>query len=117
MDNGNQITERCRDGRNRYTGAFNQTGDNVSATCRLVGRTIHIRVYATCGGATTEWYWDGNCRTRSGYTGLRSSVPGARIFSRHDRRNANPISHCAAFFVSPHCFDQPTATRNRNREK
>ncbi|MBZ5791648.1 fucose-binding lectin protein [Burkholderia sp. D-99] len=67
--NGNKITERCYDGNTWYTGAFNQAGDNVSATCWLVGSAIHIRVYATSGGSTTEWCWDGDGWTRGAYTG------------------------------------------------
>ncbi|VWC56582.1 hypothetical protein BLA18110_00400 [Burkholderia lata] len=52
------------------TGAFNQAGDNVSATCRLVGNAIHIPVYATSGGSATKWCRDGDGWTRGAYTGL-----------------------------------------------
>jgi hypothetical protein len=67
--NGNKITERCYDGKGWYTGAFSQSGDSVSATCWLVGSTIHIRVYATAGATTTEWCWDGEGWSRGAYTG------------------------------------------------
>lgn len=66
--NGGKITERCWDGKGWYTGAFNEPGDNVSATCWLVGSTIHIRVYASSGSNTTEWCWDGNGWTKGAYT-------------------------------------------------
>jgi len=42
----------------------------VSATCWLSGSAVHIRVYATSGGSTTEWCWDGDGWTRGAYTGL-----------------------------------------------
>lgn len=64
-----QRQQRCYDGANWYTGAFNQADDSVSATCWLVGRAVHIRVYATSGGMTTGYCRDGDGWTRGGYTG------------------------------------------------
>ncbi len=66
--NGVTITERCYDGNGWYTGAFKQAGQNVSATCWLVGGGVHIRVYATNAEVTTEWDYDGSDWTKGGYS-------------------------------------------------
>jgi hypothetical protein len=52
--NGETVTERCWDGKTWYNGSFKESGQNVSATCWLVGNTVHIRVYVTDAEVTTE---------------------------------------------------------------
>lgn len=59
--NGSQVTERCYDGANWYTGAFSQPGTTVGATSWLDSTgQIHLRVYvgSSANGAINEWCWD-----------------------------------------------------------
>ena len=68
---GYTVSERCIDaGGSWYTGAFNEPGSAVSATCWTASDGVHLRVYCTSDDTTTEWCSDpgGNAWTQGAYT-------------------------------------------------